>query len=280
MPTRQSFESNDSKGISISTHSLVRASSNYGRDTKRTQRNSSCSNPAITHRTTPARRNTSRDHHGVALQIERPFSDYVFIELNKERVKQLKQLALEAGKNGPKVHVRQRDCNEYLTEFLHESRGRWRNWRGVIFLDPFGMQVPWSTIAEIGKTGAIEVFINFPVGMAIQRLLKKNGLFSSERACQARQLFWDGRVVRPLVPEEERPLRRRGGGQVAGRGRSARQMVPGEAERRIRARDHRQGGSVQSTTGRPLYYLIFAGPHKKGAEIADHVLQQGARRIR
>ena len=37
---------------------------------------------------------------------------------------------------------------------------------------------------------------------------------------------------------------------------------------------------VQSTTGRPLYYLIFAGPHKKGAEIANHVLKQGARRVR
>lgn len=37
---------------------------------------------------------------------------------------------------------------------------------------------------------------------------------------------------------------------------------------------------VQSTTGRPLYYLIFAGPNKKGAAIADHVLQQGARRVR
>lgn len=52
--------------------------------------------------------------------------------------------------------------------------------RGVVFLHPFGMHGPWSTIAELGRTGAIEVFINFPDGMAIQRLLKRSGEFSSK----------------------------------------------------------------------------------------------------
>ena len=37
---------------------------------------------------------------------------------------------------------------------------------------------------------------------------------------------------------------------------------------------------IQSTSGRPLYYLIFAGPNKTGARIASHVLKQGARRVR
>ena len=50
----------------------------------------------------------------------------------------------------------------------------------MVFLDPFGMQVPWKTIADIGKTGIIEILINFPVGMAIQRLLKRTGQFSEK----------------------------------------------------------------------------------------------------
>ena len=37
---------------------------------------------------------------------------------------------------------------------------------------------------------------------------------------------------------------------------------------------------IQSTKGRPLYYLIFAGPNKTGARIADYVLRQGARTVR
>jgi three-Cys-motif partner protein len=45
----------------------------------------------------------------------------------------------------------------------------------VVFLDPFGMQVPWSTLEALAKTKAIEVLINFPLGMAIQRLLTRSG---------------------------------------------------------------------------------------------------------
>ena len=214
----------------------------------------------------------------VALQIEHPFSDYVFIELNKERVKQLKQLALEAGKNGPKVHVRQRDCNEYLTEFLHESRGRWKNWRGVIFLDPFGMQVPWNTIAEIGKTKAIEVFINFPVGMAIQRLLKKNGQFSPNERAKLDNYFGTDEWFDLLYRKKNDLFGDVGVDKLQDAGD---RLVKWYRGRLKDAFGHvTTAREVQSTTGRPLYYLIFAGPHKKGAEIADHVLQQGARRIR
>ena len=37
---------------------------------------------------------------------------------------------------------------------------------------------------------------------------------------------------------------------------------------------------VQTQAGRPLYYLVFAGPNQTGANIADHVLKQGARVVR
>src|SRR5436853_1593410 len=57
----------------------------------------------------------------------------------------------------------------------------WKHRRGLVFLDPFGMQVPWSTIELLAKTKAIEVFINFPVSMAIQRLLRRDARFSNEQ---------------------------------------------------------------------------------------------------
>jgi len=41
----------------------------------------------------------------------------------------------------------------------------------LVFLDPFGMQVEWETIASLASTKGVEIFLNFPVGMAIQRLL-------------------------------------------------------------------------------------------------------------
>jgi hypothetical protein len=34
---------------------------------------------------------------------------------------------------------------------------------------------------------------------------------------------------------------------------------------------------IKNTRGNPLYYLIWAGPHKKGLEGAEHILSKGER---
>ena len=112
----------------------------------------------------------------VALELEHPFTHCVFIEVDRERIEHLRELEREF--KVLDIRIREQDCNEYLRGLLERNEGRWRQWRGVVFLDPFGMHVPWETIADLGRTGAIEVFINFPVGMAVQRLLKRSGEFS------------------------------------------------------------------------------------------------------
>jgi three-Cys-motif partner protein len=44
----------------------------------------------------------------------------------------------------------------------------------VAFLDPYGMQVEWSTIQEIARTACIDLWYLFPVSM-IMRLTPHNG---------------------------------------------------------------------------------------------------------
>ena len=115
----------------------------------------------------------------VALEIEPQFTHYVFVELDPTQIAQLEELKKEFSSSPAKIFVRKEDCNTYLRKLLQRQDRMWDRWRGVVFLDPFGMQVPWDTIAKIGATGAIEVIMNFPVGMAIQRLLKRSGEFSA-----------------------------------------------------------------------------------------------------
>ena len=126
----------------------------------------------------------------VALDLEKPFTDYIFIEIDGKRLNQLKQLKKRYQSPYRRIHLRETDCNSYLRKLLDKTQ--WTHWRGVIFLDPFGMQVPWETIVEIGKTKAIEVFINFPVGMAIQRLLKKSGQFTPKERAKLDRYFGTG----------------------------------------------------------------------------------------
>ena len=63
------------------------------------------------------------------------------------------------------------DANEYLNEPLWQGLDRGPR-RAVLFLDPYGMEVEWDTMVAIAKTQAIDLWILFPLGIAVNRLLK------------------------------------------------------------------------------------------------------------
>jgi len=96
--------------------------------------------------------------------------------------------------------VQSGDCNEYLRNRL-AKRVDWSRWRGVVFLDPFGMQVPWATLKALGSAGGIEIILNLPIGMAIQRLLKRSAEFSAEERRRLDDYFGDPGWY-PLLYEE------------------------------------------------------------------------------
>ena len=209
----------------------------------------------------------------VALELETPFTDYIFIDIDQRRLNQLERLKQNYDST-TRIHLRKRDCNDYLRELLKDIP--WKQWRGVIFLDPFGMQVPWDTVAEMGKTGAIEIFINFPVGMAIQRLLKRSGEFTSAERNKLNQYFGTAEWYDLLYESEpglfgENTTKIQKAGDVLVRWyRNRLQEVFGYVS---------SAREIRNSRGRPLYYLIFAGPNQTGAKIANDVLSQGARSI-
>lgn len=107
----------------------------------------------------------------VALTIPHPFSSYTFIEKSPWRVRNLR--LLQADFPDRDIRVREGDCNQVITaEITPTIRFDLYN-RGLIFLDPFGMEVEWATMEKIAETEALEVFVNFPV-MALNRTVLPN----------------------------------------------------------------------------------------------------------
>ncbi len=94
----------------------------------------------------------------VALNVDPPFTRYVFIDTDPEHLAHLAKLEAEYQATRT-IAIRKGDCNEYLATTLLKVFEKDRRWRGVVFLDPFGMQVPWPTIAKLAATKRIEVFI-------------------------------------------------------------------------------------------------------------------------
>ena len=114
----------------------------------------------------------------IALQNSPRFNKYIFIEQDKERIESLKELKSEFPELTGDILIQNEDANKYLLKIC--SKVDWKKFRAVVFLDPYGMQVEWDTIKALALTKAIDVWILFPLGVAVNRLLRKNGIINTK----------------------------------------------------------------------------------------------------
>jgi three-Cys-motif partner protein len=108
----------------------------------------------------------------IALEVDPPFDRFLFIERSSKRVKELEKLRSEFPDRASVIQIEQGDANDLLRQWC--ERSEWRRQRAVVFLDPYGMQVDWTTIEAIATTRAIDLWVLFPLGMAVNRLLTRN----------------------------------------------------------------------------------------------------------
>lgn len=210
----------------------------------------------------------------IALELRFPFTHYVFVEQDAERANLLKVLKGEYEAKGRKVVIRETDCNEYLQSRLIENRKLdWKKWRAVVLLDPFGMQVPWRTIGGLAGLQSVEVIINFPVGMAIQRLLPRNADIPPNLRAKLDRYFgtaeWFDVVYRARegLFGTDYDMVAESGHAIARWYRTARlgSVFSYVSSARL----------IRNTHGAHLYYLIHAGQNKTGAKIAEDILTKG-----
>lgn len=107
----------------------------------------------------------------VALETEPSFDEYLFIELSEQYANNLQQLHQKYPNKSQKILVIQQEANHFIRSWC--TKINWNITRAVVFLDPYGMQVEWETIEAIGKTKGIDLWILFPLGQAVNRLLTR-----------------------------------------------------------------------------------------------------------
>ena len=208
----------------------------------------------------------------VALDIANPFTSYVFIEREPQRLAELEALKVEYASRRV-IDVRKGDANAELQEWLAAGID-WKHHRAVVFLDPFGMQVSWSTIEMLAGTSAIEVIVNFPLGMAIQRLLTRSGDIPHGWQISL-DMFFGSPDWRGLVYETESDLFGPTVSKVSDSGIKLLKWYRGRLQDIF---GHVSTARlIKNTRGNPLYYLIWAGPHGKGLIGAEYILSKGER---
>lgn len=102
----------------------------------------------------------------IALEIDPPLNTVVLIEQDTSRFAELDAMA----KSFPdrKIVLRKGDANELVQRLCAKTPWRGPNTvargiRGVVFLDPYGMEVSWSTVEAIAKTEALDCWYFFPL---------------------------------------------------------------------------------------------------------------------
>lgn len=83
------------------------------------------------------------------------FDQYQFIERKRRHQIELQQL-LDSHENGPRGSIAKRSAEDLLPYVLlgHD----WSKTRGVLFLDPFGLQCTHNMLKQIAGTKALDVF--------------------------------------------------------------------------------------------------------------------------
>ena len=109
----------------------------------------------------------------IALQVSPRFNKYIFIEKELTRCNGLNKLKEDFADLASDIQIINADANSYLADLcLNYS---WKKNRAVLFLDPYGMEVEWNTIEAIASTQAIDLWLLFPLGVAVNRLLRRDG---------------------------------------------------------------------------------------------------------
>jgi three-Cys-motif partner protein len=214
----------------------------------------------------------------LALQVNPQFDRYIFIERSPEHCTRLESLKAEFPGVTKKIDIRQGDANAKIQELCATD---WRSKRAALFLDPYGMQVEWKTIEAIAKTKAIDLWLLFPLGIGVNRLLTKSGdipeswrrrlnlLLGTEdwyeefyKIETMPTLFGDDneRVIKATMETMGRYFTNR-----------LKTIFAGVAE---------EPGVLRNSANNPLYLLCFAVGNERGRDIALRIAQHLLKEVR
>ena len=211
----------------------------------------------------------------IALGLPSPFDRYLFVEKSRDKSTKLRaSVEQDFPSLFDRCDFRLGDANATLRNWCKERD--WSKERAVVFLDPYGMQVDWTTIEVLSETKAVDLWYLFPLGIGVARLLTRDGVMdeSWQRRLDAifgtkawRERFYEMRTTAGLF------------GEMAGLKRTAdEERIEKFISERLRERfaGVAKGRILRNSRASPLYLLCFASANEKGArtavKIAEHIL--------
>jgi three-Cys-motif partner protein len=97
-----------------------------------------------------------------ALNIPNKFTEYHFIDIDSDKIDSLEELTADRPERRT-IHFYVGDANEKLRQDIipHFQYNSFK--RALCIMDPYGLDIEWTTIESIGKARTMDVFLNFPL---------------------------------------------------------------------------------------------------------------------
>lgn len=123
-----------------------------------------------------------------ALNLDRKFDRYVFIEKSNSKIEELKKSIPAGIASQTKIEFLAGDANEELLKLcptLAKSKVR-----AVVFLDPFGNQVSWELLKALAATEHVDLWYLFPSMLGVYRQIGNvNAKMEPEQVSSLNRLF-------------------------------------------------------------------------------------------
>jgi len=202
-----------------------------------------------------------------ALNVQPPFSEYHFIDLDGDKAEYLRRLV---GDNQD-VFVYNEDCNSALLRKVF-SRARFGEYhRALCLLDPYGLNLNWEVVQTAGQMKSIEIFLNFMVMDMNMNVLRKNPDNVSPVQLERMNAYW-GNGWRDTLYQKP-------SGRLPGFDDLEEKVSNAAVAAAYRKRLQEVAGfkyvpepvPMRNTRGAIIYYLFFASSNKTGPEIVANI---------
>jgi three-Cys-motif partner protein len=215
----------------------------------------------------------------IALQIPRPFDRYIFVERHQERFAELLKLKKDFPTLASRIHPVNKEANQCLSELCGGANWLREKRRAVVFLDPFGMQVTWATIEAIARTQAIDLWLLFPLGIGVMRMLPNHGQIPAGWRKRLDVMFGEADWFSAFYRKETTPDLFAGMSEIAVKNADYRAIGNYFVTRLKTLFPHVADNPLPlvNSSNCPLYLLCFASGNPKGGpiakRIAEHILK-------
>jgi len=214
----------------------------------------------------------------IALDLSTPFDEYLFVEKRRRNIELLNELRQQHTLRD-RIRIEHAESNAFVKEWIRTVD--WRKCRALVFLDPFALQVDFETIAALGSTQAVDLWLLFPLS-AVNRVLVRRGKPMEKWKQRLTRFFGTAEWEQAFYQEGQQP------DLFTGSVQDEKVVKPEGVTRYFNERLGKHFAMVveepmtlKNSSGANIFVLMFASANPKGAptavKIARDIIQRELR---